>query len=317
MGLKSLGHDVTIISPRYRIKEMKLSTIPFRHYKEFDLVHLHGPTPFLSDLALMTSGKYPIIYTHHAEISWFSEELSGVYRSFHRKLTRRANTIVVHSNDYASLFKTRNVVVIHMPSSFSSPRNKTIEEKKRTFTVLYVGQFRPFKGIIYLLKAASILRDIKFILVGEGYLRPRLMRIFRNLKNVTFTGSVSDEILVELYEQSHIICLPSINTTEAYGLVLIEGALHGCVPIASDLLGVRENIKQLKGMLFEPKSYISLVQTIRHLSNNRMLWRNKAIQSQEAACTYASVYTPQYYVQKHEELFKKCLQKVKCPKREK
>ena len=310
IGLERFGHHVTLSHPKYRIKEFKFSTIPFHRYNEFDLIHLHGPTPLLSDLTLMKNAKTPIVYTHHAEISWLSEGISKIYRGFHMVLARKTRAIVVHSYDYASLFTGGNIAVIHMPCSFKAPKINNIAQKQNLFTVLYVGQFRPFKGIDFLLKAASMLKDVRFILVGEGYLKPNLMRISENSKNVSFVGEVSDEKLRELYRQSHVICLPSTNTTEAYGLVLIEGALHGCVPIASNLLGVRENIKQLKGILFEPKSYVSLAKTIRTLSNDIELWADIAKRSQNAAYEYVSIYTPKYYVKRHEEMFKKCLQSI-------
>jgi len=309
-GLERLGHHVTLAYPKYRIKEFKFSIIPFHRYNEFDIVHLHGPTPLLSDLTLMGNTKGTVVYTHHAEISWLSEGISKIYRDFHKFLTKKARAIVVHSQDYASLFRERGVTIIHMPCFFDVPKINSIAQKQSPFIVLYVGQFRPFKGINFLLKAASMLKDVNFILVGEGYLKPNLMRISENLKNVKFVGGVSDRRLKELYAQSHVICLPSVNTTEAYGVVLIEGALYGCVPIASDLIGVRENISQLRGMLFEPKSHVSLAQTIKTLSNNVELWTNIANQSQNAAHKYASVYTPEYYVKKHEEMFKKCLQNM-------
>jgi rhamnosyl/mannosyltransferase len=127
------------------------------------------------------------------------------------------------------------------------------------------------------------------------------------LANVRFFGRVDDKQLVDLYKRAHVICLPSINTTEAYGLVLIEGALYGCVPLASNLIGVRENVFQLKGLLFEPKSLVSLIEKIRMLANDVTLWVNLAERSQRAAFDYVSSYTPDYYVDRHEEIFRECL----------
>jgi len=77
-GLERRGHNVTLMCPKYRIREFKFSTIPFHRYGKFDIMHLHGPTPFLSDLTLMINNKRPIFYTHHAEISWFSERISNI-----------------------------------------------------------------------------------------------------------------------------------------------------------------------------------------------------------------------------------------------
>lgn len=306
-GLEKLGYQITLVSPRIRIKELKFSSIPFRRYVEYDLIHLHGPTPFLSDLTLITNSRLPIVYTHHAEVSWFSEVLSKIYRGFHKLLASKARAIVVHSYDYARLFRRKNVLVIRMPCSFKPPRNFDIEQKPNPFTVLYVGQLRPFKGVEVLIRVASILREVNFIIVGEGWFKNHLINMAKGLSNVKFMGAVDDEELVRLYKRAHVICLPSINTTEAYGLVLIEGALYGCLPIASNLIGVRENVILLSGLLFEPGSHDALVKKIRALLSDRGLWAELAKRSQKRAYNYVNTYTPEYYVKKHDELFKRCL----------
>jgi len=305
-GLENSGHHVTLVHPKFRIKELKFSGIPFRQYSNsYDLIHLHGPTPFLSDLTLLIHCKRPIIYTHHAEVCWISRRISKLYTQFHRFLAKKAQAIIVHSYDYKSLFNGTNVTVIHMPCSFKSPKKFNVEQKSNPFTVLFVGQFRPFKGVDILLRAASMLLDVNFVLVGDGYLKPKFSRIAEGSANVKFLGKVSDDTLKKLYKQAHVVCLPSVNTTEAYGLVLIEGALYGCVPVASNLIGVRENVSRLRGCLFKPGSYHSLAEKIRMLSSKKELWLNFASKSRKAAHDYVSMYPVGYYVRRHEEIFAK------------
>ena len=307
-GLERLGHHVTVISPMLRIRELKFSTIPLRRYTgKYDLIHLHGPTPLLSDLSLVTNDRNRIVYTHHAEVSWLSEEMSKIYRRFHRFLARGVRAVIVHSYDYASLFEEKNVVVIRMPCPFKPVNNLDPNKKNGAFTVLYVGQLRPFKGLDVLLKTASMLREVNFIIVGEGYLKQQLLQMAKNINNVKILGAVNDNTLTELYSSSHVFCLPSINTTEAYGLVLIEAALHGCLPLASNLLGVRENVSMLKGLVFQPGSHQSLARELRRLSRDRELCVSLAEKSQKAARKYAETYSPEYYARKHEELFVKCM----------
>jgi len=306
-GLKKRGHVVQIISPKIRLKEFKFSTIPFHRWNDYDLIHLHGPTPFLSDLMLVHS-KVPIVYTHHAEICWISNSISKIYRKVHSFLARKAQAVVVHSYDYRLLFKNLpNVWVVRPPASFLPPKGLDMRSKEGPFTVLYVGQFRPFKGINVFIKAAKLLKNVNFFLVGDGYLKPKFMRMSKDLLNVKFFGNLDDNKLIDLYKRAHVICLPSINTTEAYGLVLIEGALFGCVPIASNLPGVRENIYLLKGLLFEPKSHYSLAQKISMLCRNRKLWAELSERSYVAAVNYANTFTLDYYVDNHERIFQKCL----------
>lgn len=303
-GLEERGHQVSLVHPTVRIKELKFSTIPFCRYNDkYDLIHLHGPTPFLSDLTLLIKSKFPIVYTHHAEASWLSEKCSEIYRRIHHFLVKRARMIIVHSHDYARLFRGLTVAVVPMPCPFRPPKNFEVEEKPYNFTVLYVGQLRPFKGVDLFIKAASMLKDVDFVIAGDGYLRPRLIDVANDLRNVRFVGSISDDELLRLYRSAHVICLPSKNTTEAYGLVLIEGALYGCVPVASNLMGVRENVSQLRGCLFEPGSDRSLAGKIRMLSSKREWWLNLARRSKQAADKYVSMYPVEYYVRRHEEIF--------------
>lgn len=306
-GLERRGHIVHVLTPKMRFNEFKFSFVPFRRYNGYDVIHVHGPTPFLSDMILMRNHKRPVVYTHHAEVSWLSEGLSKIYRNFHRFLAKKARFVIVHSYDYARLFKEANVVLIRLPCPFKPPENFKIEDKLNQFTVLYVGQFRPFKGIDMLIKAARILKKVKFVLVGNGYLKSKFVCMARDLRNVEFGAAPDDESLKRFYRQAHVICLPSVNTTEAWGLVLVEGALYGCVPLASNLIGVRENVSLLKGLSFEAGSLGSLVEKIRMCSEDRRLWRGLAVRVQIAACNYAHKYTPKYYVKMHEELFGKCL----------
>jgi len=306
-GLEQLGHHVTLIYPKFRIKELKFSTIPLHRYTDrYDLIHLHGPTPLLSDLTLTTCDRSHIVYTHHAEVSWLSEDVSKIYRRFHRFLARGARAVIVHSHDYARLFKEKNVVVIRMPCSFKPQSNLDPDKKRGLFTVLYVGQLRPFKGLDVLLKTATMLEEVNFIIAGDGYLKQKLFQKAKNMNNVKMVGAVNDNALAELYSSSHVICVPSTNTTEAYGLVLIEGALHGCVPTASNLIGVRENVSQLQGLLFKTGSYMSLAQKIRMLSSDRELYLKLAKKAQKAAQTYVNTYTPESYVKEHEKVFTQC-----------
>jgi rhamnosyl/mannosyltransferase len=306
-GLMSRGHSVQVLTPKTRFKELSFSSIPFQQHDGYNVIHLHGPTPFLSDLTLITNSKYPIVYTHHCEPSWISEKVSKVYRVLHRFLARRAKVIIVHSDDYARLFREvhARVEVIRIPCTFK-PVEVDFSQKPDVFTVLFVGQFRPYKGIDVLLKAASALKDVDFILTGEGRLKPKYLALVKalGLSNVRILNGVDDNKLIDLYRRAHVICLPSVNTSEAYGLCLLEGALYGCLPLASDLPGVRENVSNLKGLLLEPKSHVSLIEKIRMLSSDRKKWAILARSSQSAALNYASLYTPEYYVEKHEEVFR-------------
>jgi len=75
--------------------------------------------------------------------------------------------------------------------------------------------------------------------------------------------------------------------------------------VASNLIGVRENVSRLRGCLFKPGSYHSLAEKIRMLSSKKELWLNFASKSRKAAHDYVSMYPVGYYVRRHEEIFAK------------
>jgi glycosyltransferase involved in cell wall biosynthesis len=58
--------------------------------------------------------------------------------------------------------------------------------------------------------------------------------------NVLFSGRVSDDDLHRAYDTHDVVVLPSVTQAEAFGLVVLEGMAAGCVPLVSDLPGVRD-----------------------------------------------------------------------------
>jgi len=310
-GLKREGHNVTLLSPKRRFGEFKLSSIPIRRYTHFDVVHVWGPTPFLSDLLFLTNKCVNLVYTHVAEICWKSEFISRAYGKMNDRLAKNASAIITLSDDYRALLKSRglkDVEVIRPPLRFDEvdrPFDSLRESKNSRFTVLYVGQLRPFKAVDILIKAAAAMKDTSFIIEGRGYLRSQLELMAQSLacSNVKFMNVRRDDDLIRLYETAHVICLPSRNTTEAYGLVLLEGAMFGCVPIACNLLGVRENVRQLRGVTVPPNDPEALTDALQLLIEKRGRWLPMAKDSYNAAHEYASRYPPSYYARKHLEIY--------------
>ncbi len=119
--------------------------------------------------------------------------------------------------------------------------------------MLFVGQLRPYKGAAVAIDAVAHQPDLALTVVGRGpeeaSLRRRLAE--SGADNVRMTGYLDEEALVDAYRAHDVCVLPSTNRGEAFGLVLLEGMAAGCVPVASDLPGVRD-LARPNGLLVAP-----------------------------------------------------------------
>ena len=119
------------------------------------------------------------------------------------------------------------------PERFKTSGNKEYHRRhchQSDLTILSVGRFSYYKGFSYLVDAVENLPDIRLIIVGDGLeyanLRDRIRA--KNLTHRVFLpGRVSSDSLLQLYSKCDVFCLPSIERTEAFGLVLLEAMFSG------------------------------------------------------------------------------------------
>ncbi len=106
--------------------------------------------------------------------------------------------------------------------------------------MLFVGQMRPYKGLDWLIPAVAGRANLELTLIGDGPGRADYERLAGDATNVTFTGRVDDDELATAFEQHDVVVLCSVTQAEAFGLVVLEGMAAGCVPVVTDLPGVRD-----------------------------------------------------------------------------
>jgi glycosyltransferase involved in cell wall biosynthesis len=263
-GLQRRGHYVDVLAypelGRLEFGDIRLSGLVFklprllRRMKEYDVVHIHGATPTVSDLALLflrRRGRYPVvIYTHHMDLAFASENvLTRMYNRLHARLSARADAVIATTQENLRLLGDRCQGVV-VPLGVDVERFSTNGPKDTQFTVLFVGQFRPYKGVRVLLHAMSDVTGARLLVAGHGPEEQAYRSLTAALGlDVEFHVGVDDDQLRQLYRRAHAIVLPAISRREAFGLTLVEGMAAGCVPIASNLPGVREVVAQT-GFLF-------------------------------------------------------------------
>lgn len=127
------------------------------------------------------------------------------------------------------------------------------------------------KGFEYLFAAMKLIGPNVQLLVagpidpvGEGNYKNKILNLIKNLKiKVKFLGSLDQTRLKEFYRKIDLLVLPSVNSTEAFGIVQVEAMFNGTPVVASNLPGVRVPILKTKmGELAEPKNPESLAKAI-------------------------------------------------------
>jgi len=109
---------------------------------------------------------------------------------------------------------------------------------------------------------------------NEYYLKIKKLLDKTNV-NYEFLGNLSENQLTEFYRAIDVLVLPSINSTEAFGMVQAEAMLQGTPVIATDLPGVRVPIELTKmGILVPIENSRKLAKAMMKIINYRNRYSN-------------------------------------------
>jgi len=318
-GLTARGHHVRVVSsaasPGLRWDRLRLSTVGLRlrsitaDSTPYDIVNIHGPAPTISDLSLLRmlsdEDSPPVVYTHHFSLHFGvagADMLGRAYDAAIRHVVSRCAAVVATTPASATQFARLGDRVSVVPWGVDqdiAPGVARTYDGTRPLRVLAVGQFRRYKGMAIAVRAVMDQPDLELTLVGHG---PMWESVRSNLRpdttNVSFPGRVADDELERLYRASDVILLPSRTRLEAFGIVLLEGMARGCVPVASDLPGVRDVVGDI-GLLSSPGDPDALRRCLHLLASNAKEVRQRSQRAIESAAQYTWSRT----VDEYEDLF--------------
>ncbi len=131
---------------------------------------------------------------------------------------------------------------------------------------LFVGRLSEEKGIETIIRAARLLPDIQFKIVGRGPEMDRLHRLSEGLSNVEFLGFRMGDELAQLYRGAMAVLLPS-RVHENFPLAVLESMAAGKPVIASHVGGVAEIVEdRANGLLVSPADLHGWVEAIMRLA---------------------------------------------------
>jgi glycosyltransferase involved in cell wall biosynthesis len=225
-----------------------------------DIIHIHLPNLsafWLLVLSIFSRKKSKWIIHWHADVLGAVPDLKvkilyPLYRVFERWLLKKADAVICTSPNYLEsskpLLPYRNKCHV-VPLGISIPENTqdpsiSTSYDDNTLRLICIGRLTYYKGhallfeVIKLLKAQG--RAIALDIVGKGELETQLTEIVKRdgLNDcIRFHGGVSENEKYRLLNQADMLCLPSIERTEAFGVVLLEAAALSKPALVSDVKG--------------------------------------------------------------------------------
>jgi len=160
--------------------------------------------------------------------------------------------------------------------------------------ILAVGRMVPRKCFEVLLQAVAYLKrhdspEFKVIIVGEGPLKPRLMRISRTLgvdEIISFVGQIDDALLRQYYMASDVFVLPS--RYEGHPMTLLEAMANSVCCIATDIPAVRNTLTpNVDSLLFPVGNYSKLAEILRTLVQDKRLRQKLASAARTKALAFS------------------------------
>jgi glycosyltransferase involved in cell wall biosynthesis len=246
--------------------------------KGADVIHYHFPWPFMDVVHFATRIRKPTLVTYHSDIIRQTHLLT-LYRPLKQRFLASMDRIVATSPNYLAssdiLTKFSNKVSV-IPigldkDSYPQPTADRMEFWRARLGpkfFLFIGVIRYYKGLHVLLSAAQG-TDYPVVIVGTGPVEEDLKKraVQLGLANIRLLGQLSDEDKVALLSLCHALVFPSHMRSEAFGISLLEGAMHGkpmiCCDIGTGTTFI--NIAQETGLVVPPSDPVALRQAMRYL----------------------------------------------------
>ncbi|MCC2606148.1 glycosyltransferase [Planctobacterium marinum] len=251
---KSYGQFIFApVSPIYPIRLFKA----IKNIKP-DILHIHMP-----NLSAFWIILFKDLFAKEARliIHWHADVLGStptklvrlcypIYRVFEVQLLKKADTVIATSAPYmySSIplkpFHHKCEVIPLGIKLTDSKLNDAEVQKSNGFKMCMLGRLVYYKGHKEVLGALSQLVemgiDVTLDIIGDGELKNQLKNLCSLLdldERVRWHGAASEAKKNDILKTVDILLLPSLERTEAFGVVLLEAANYKLPVLVSDVEG--------------------------------------------------------------------------------
>lgn len=295
---------VTIVRPRVLFRVSKGVIMPTIGYwatrlaPSHDVLSIHLPQFDAPGIALRGRllGK-PTLLTYHSDLSLpptlFNRMANKVVDVANSAAANLADGIVAYTRDFAenSPYLSRYLAKVHVVPPPVEVGRASVEDVQAFRARHNLGDHKVIgmaarlateKGVEYLLEAAPAILGrypgTRFLFAGQyqnvlgedAYAR-RLAPLLTALgERWTFLGVLQPDAMAAFFKACDVTVLPSINSTETFGLVQIESMICGTPVVAVNLPGVREPVRITgMGRVIPPRDPARLAEAVLDILDRR------------------------------------------------
>lgn len=309
LGLEKLGHQVTVFTPatlKPWLKYGNAAFIPQLLWKlnDFDIVNLHYPFFGVAELVwllkFIKGKKFKLVINYQMDnvgSGWLGWIFKFNSRFIMPCILKSADKIIVTSLDYlassraASIYKKYPEKFVAIPPGVDTekfqprPKDLNILNQYKILAdeklVLFVGGLDSahyFKGLDFLIESWPQLNlpKVKLLIVGQGNLREAYQKKVKELDlggQIIFGQPVSADELPKYYNLAELLVLPSVDSSEAFGIVQLEALASGVPVLVADLPGVRA-VAGEAGLVFKILDASDLISKIKLILTDENLRSN-------------------------------------------
>lgn len=284
----NLAIEVCPVHGKHRLRRLLWENVvlgPRARALRLDIVHSLG---YLSPFRLETKSVVTILdLIHYLYPKDIPASKRYLWRFLLPSTLRRVDRIITISEsvkaDLAGIFPHAERKAIAIPLAADRylfhPRVQKTRERRTpdgTRTILAVASMSAHKNLSVLIRAISQLRregaQLRLVLVGQhSQATVELQKLARELDLLDvleFTGHVSEDALVRLYQEAAVMVFPSLY--EGFGLPPLEAMACGCPVIASSSSSIPEVVGDA-ALLFDPHDTNALASHLRTILGSEEL----------------------------------------------
>lgn len=268
-------------------------TKSWKRVAESDVVVVNLPQVEGWMVALMAKIlKKKLVATYTCRVDTQNELINSLVDIANDLTLKLADKVVALTVDYVKslpgLDKYKNKLTYVYPLIKKPGINRAWEREARSkignnqIIIGAAARMAAEKGLEYFLDIIPLLKnnlqgEFKLVIagsvnpVGEEKYIEKVRKLILNYKDkIILLGTVPEDGMGSFYRLLDVLVLPSINSTEAFGMVQVEAMLYGVPVIASDLPGVRIPVEKTgMGKLVPIKNSQKLAEAIIDVIRNK------------------------------------------------